>query len=425
MSASPDPRLPSLRSRTSSKRRLAVVTIATIAALTTATMATRSDASTTTRKKRVVVKKKAATTTRSRPASTSAATTVASAAAPVTSAATTSVASTGSPASTVTSNTLPISYALPKSAGGVDLTKLPLGDASVSLTSAKRGGIWACRTDPTAGGAQVNGPWINTTTQTFDYTAKYIVDGEVSWPTSTVAIAVAGALRSIQSNALPKHTTGVYPISSSDDAYLVDRNPASIVAQTLSFSIPSTPTVNASASCTPGEVGITLDGVMILNALDAPGRDAVAHETQDHCDGHPNNAGYHYHNLSRCITENADGSSRLVGWILDGFPLMSRGSRVLAVSSLGATRAIENYTTVGASKAALESLVRHLAVELGPQGINVNTISAGAVDTDALKKFPNRDEILETALRRTPLGRLTTPDDVAQRAPVTIEENAN
>ena len=72
-----------------------------------------------------------------------------------------------------------------------------------------------------------------------------------------------------------------------------------------------------------------------------------------------------------------------------GFPLMSRGSRVLAVSSLGATRAIENYTTVGASKAALESLVRHLAVEFGPEGINVNTLSAGAVDTDALKKSAN------------------------------------
>jgi enoyl-[acyl-carrier protein] reductase III len=99
-----------------------------------------------------------------------------------------------------------------------------------------------------------------------------------------------------------------------------------------------------------------------------------------------------------------------------GFPLMTSGGRVLAVSSLGATRAIENYTTVGASKAALESLVRHLAVELGPAGINVNTISAGAVDTDALKKFPNRDEILKTALQRTPLGRLTTPDDVADVA---------
>ena len=96
-----------------------------------------------------------------------------------------------------------------------------------------------------------------------------------------------------------------------------------------------------------------------------------------------------------------------------GTPLMKEGGRIIGVSSLGAIRAIENYTTVGASKAALESLVRHLAIELGPKKINVNTVSAGAVDTDALKKFPNRDLILSTALERTPMGRLTTPDDVA------------
>ncbi len=106
----------------------------------------------------------------------------------------------------------------------------------------------------------------------------------------------------------------------------------------------------------------------------------------------------------------------LLGLVQHGVRMMQSGSRVMAVSSLGSVRAIENYTTVGASKAALESLVRHLAVELGPQGINVNTISAGAVDTDALKHFPNRDQILDTALARTPLGRLTTPDDVANIA---------
>lgn len=106
----------------------------------------------------------------------------------------------------------------------------------------------------------------------------------------------------------------------------------------------------------------------------------------------------------------------LLTLVQHGKPLMRKGSRVMAVSSLGAIRAIENYTTVGASKAALESLVRHLAVELGGSGINVNTISAGAVDTDALKHFPNRDEILGGALERTPLGRLTTPDDVADIA---------
>ncbi len=96
--------------------------------------------------------------------------------------------------------------------------------------------------------------------------------------------------------------------------------------------------------------------------------------------------------------------------------MMDEGGRIMAVSSLGAVRAVPNYTVVGASKAALESLVRHMAVELGPRGITVNTISAGVVDTDALKKFPNRDEIIGTSLERTPLGRLTTPDDVADLA---------
>lgn len=103
----------------------------------------------------------------------------------------------------------------------------------------------------------------------------------------------------------------------------------------------------------------------------------------------------------------------MLSLVQNGMPLMKEGSRVIGVSSLGSVRAIQNYTTVGASKAALESLVRHLAVELGPRGIRINTVSAGAVDTDALKHFPNREEILDNSLKRTPLGRLITPDDVA------------
>lgn len=95
-------------------------------------------------------------------------------------------------------------------------------------------------------------------------------------------------------------------------------------------------------------------------------------------------------------------------------PLMGeRGGKIVAISSLGSVRAIPNYAAVGASKAALESLVRHLSVELAPQGINVNIVSAGVVDTDALKHFPNRNEILENSRAKTPAGRLTTPDDVA------------
>ena len=95
-------------------------------------------------------------------------------------------------------------------------------------------------------------------------------------------------------------------------------------------------------------------------------------------------------------------------------PLMGKkGGHIIAVSSLGSIRALPNYAAVGASKAALESLIRHLAAELGPKGISVNAVSAGVVDTDALKHFPNRDELLNVSESKTPSGRLTTPEDVA------------
>ena len=96
-------------------------------------------------------------------------------------------------------------------------------------------------------------------------------------------------------------------------------------------------------------------------------------------------------------------------------PLMNEngGGRIVAVSSLGSIRAIPNYTAVGASKAALESIVRHLAIDLSGQGINVNVVSAGVVDTDALKHFPNREELIQGALAKTPAGRLVEPRDVA------------
>ena len=93
--------------------------------------------------------------------------------------------------------------------------------------------------------------------------------------------------------------------------------------------------------------------------------------------------------------------------------MMPAGGGIVALSSLGASRAMPGYGFVGASKAALESLVRTLAQELGPRGIRVNTVSAGVVDTDALKYFANRDQLLANFAQRTPLGPTLTPDDVA------------
>jgi enoyl-[acyl-carrier protein] reductase III len=92
-------------------------------------------------------------------------------------------------------------------------------------------------------------------------------------------------------------------------------------------------------------------------------------------------------------------------------PQMPDGSSIVAISSLGSQRVLENYTLVGTSKAALEALVRYLAVELAP-GIRVNAVSGGVVETDALEAFPNRDEMLQAGAAN-PVGRLVSPDDLA------------
>ncbi|HEY5479110.1 MAG TPA: SDR family oxidoreductase [Gaiellaceae bacterium] len=94
-------------------------------------------------------------------------------------------------------------------------------------------------------------------------------------------------------------------------------------------------------------------------------------------------------------------------------PQMASGASIVAISSLGSTRVLENYTLVGASKAALEALVRYLAVELAPRGIRVNAVSGGLVETGALEHFPNRDEMLRAGRERTPAGRMVTPEDIA------------
>jgi enoyl-[acyl-carrier protein] reductase III len=94
-------------------------------------------------------------------------------------------------------------------------------------------------------------------------------------------------------------------------------------------------------------------------------------------------------------------------------PEMESGSSIVAVSSLGSQRVLENYVLVGTSKAALESVVRYLGVELAPRGIRVNAVSAGVVETEALEHFPNREQMLQSARTRSPVGRLVEPEDLA------------
>src|SRR5207245_1228404 len=89
---------------------------------------------------------------------------------------------------------------------------------------------------------------------------------------------------------------------------------------------------------------------------------------------------------------------------------MPAGGRVVALSSLGSQRVIPGYVAIGVSKAALEALTRYLAVELGRQGITVNAVSAGAVETDVWHMIPDGAQALEAIRARTPGGRLVTPE---------------
>lgn len=111
-----------------------------------------------------------------------------------------------------------------------------------------------------------------------------------------------------------------------------------------------------------------------------------------------------------CMETNALALNHLV---TEGLELMPQGSRVIALSSLGASRAIPNYAFIGASKAALEALVRSLSLELAIHKITVNTVSAGVVDTDALKHFPNREQLLDEYQAHALADRPLNPQDVA------------
>lgn len=98
-------------------------------------------------------------------------------------------------------------------------------------------------------------------------------------------------------------------------------------------------------------------------------------------------------------------------------PLMEKqgGGKIVAITSPGAVRVLPDYVSVGASKAALNSLVRYLAVELASKNISVNAVSPGIVETDALKHFSfmQDDQVIPRAITNTPAGRLVTPQDIA------------
>jgi hypothetical protein len=200
---------------------------------------------------------------------------------------------------------------------GPNLTALPLGDGHTTTSGPARDYLYLCHPQMGGGGAQVNGPWIHGST--YDLTAKYKVDGAVSWDSSFSDKVTRKAIK-LRGNGLPNHTTGTFPVAASDDAAQIDRNPNRISAQNLAETIARTPKYHAKPSCAGGDVGVLKTGARLFNAVDAAGHDAVAHEVQDSCSGHPQGSGaYHYHGLPACLDNGQP--NEFLGWALDGYPI--------------------------------------------------------------------------------------------------------
>ena len=204
----------------------------------------------------------------------------------------------------------------------INRAAIPLGDDHVSTTP-KRGYVDSCITSfPPVGGAQQVGPWIDTAKKTWNANAKIHVQGTVKWPSASYKVAVSGGRRIVKTNGLPiNHTTGTFPIASTDPAYAYDRNPNSIKSSQITWSLPQNPKKATKPTCTSlGAIGVLDDGVLLFNALDGEGRDAVAHELLGSCDDHPMQSGLlHHHDVPSCLLAAAKGTSTLVGYAADGF----------------------------------------------------------------------------------------------------------
>lgn len=214
----------------------------------------------------------------------------------------------------------------------LDIHKLPLGDGQINASPA-RTMVMSCQTEFRRGarGAAHIGNWVHG--KTWDLTQKLTVQGKVMWPEAQFRITEVNdasnnkrvVSRLVEGNGLPVETpTGNFPIAQNDPAFQIDRNPNPIDEQNVVLRLPMMPEFAASPSCVPmGMIGVALNGVAIYNALDAAGRDAVAHEVQDLCSGHPQGAGeYHYHGPSPCLPQATENET-LIGYALDGFGIYS------------------------------------------------------------------------------------------------------
>lgn len=195
-----------------------------------------------------------------------------------------------------------------------------IGDGRLS-SNPEQGSIYSCATQ-FRDGVDHTGEWVKDGYWYPDL--KIAVRGENHWAEAWFTVEVKDGKRVVTGNGLPVgHPTGNFPIARNDPAYQFDPNPNAISVQTVEFSLPLSPSLASTPSCVPmGLIGVATNGVAFYNGLDAAGRDAVAHEVQDSCSGHPERDGqYHYHGPGECHADAQAAAHSLVGYALDGFSI--------------------------------------------------------------------------------------------------------
>lgn len=205
---------------------------------------------------------------------------------------------------------------------------LPVGDGMYVTDHPRKGYAFACEDfaemmeSDDSPGAEVRGPWFTPDGQRWNPDLKPHIQGDVPLP-GRFDMTMDHGMRVIVTNGLPvDHTVGKFPVDPSDPAYKIDPNPNTIEGDEVTYRFPAHPypAIENGPACVGHQVGVMTRGAALFAPLDARGRDAVAWEVQDHCDGHPDPMStYHYHGISDCLP--GTDTDAVVGFAVDGFPI--------------------------------------------------------------------------------------------------------
>ena len=211
---------------------------------------------------------------------------------------------------------------------GPDCTKLRLGDDYLSTVGPSKGSLFSCTgKNPNAPGSTASKiTWIDLTDESWNFLKKlWLPEGSFNPETGIYEETISGIERQITVNNLPLDgKIGDWPMTNYPELTDIDRNPGVPSASVLSFTYSVNPSETQPPRCVSlGAIGVTKNGVVIYNAADARGEDAVAREIVDIFGGHPARTNYHYHFIPERLDDESlsDGHSGVVGYINDGFPI--------------------------------------------------------------------------------------------------------